>query len=69
MKIKRIGVDLAKNVYQLHGVDSHDKCVWQRRLKRDNWLKVLFEKTELGCEIVMEAFTGSHHWSRLLQSR
>jgi transposase len=69
MKIKRIGVDLAKNVYQLHGVDNHDECVLQRRLKRDNWLKVLFEKTELGCEIGMEACTGSHHWARLLQSR
>ena len=46
MKIKRIGVDLAKNVYQLHGVDGQDQCVLQRRLMRDNWLKVLF--TEAG---------------------
>jgi transposase len=69
MKIKRIGVDLAKNVYQLHGVDGHDKCVWTRRLKRDNWLKVLFEKTESGCEIGMEACTGSHHWARLLRGK
>ncbi len=69
MKIKRIGVDLAKNVYQLHGVDNHDECVLQRRLKRDHWLKVLFEKTEPGCEIGMEACTGSHHWARLLESR
>jgi len=69
MKIKRIGVDLAKNVYQLHGVDRHDKCVLKRRLKRDNWLKVLFEKTEAGCEIGMEACTGSHHWARLLRGK
>jgi transposase len=69
MKIKRIGVDLAKNVYQLHGVDNHDECVLQRRLKRDHWLKVLFHKTEPGCEIGMEACTGSHHWARLLREK
>ena len=32
-------------------------------------MKVLFEKTEPGCEIGMEACTGSHHWTRLLESR
>jgi transposase len=69
MKIKRIGVDLAKNVFQLHGVDRKDQAVWQRRLKRENWLKVLFEKAESGCEIGMEACTGAHHWGRLLQAR
>ena len=35
MKIKRIGIDLAKNVFQLHGVDRTDQVVWQRRLKRE----------------------------------
>ncbi len=30
MKITRVGVDLAKNVYQLHGVDRHGKVVWKR---------------------------------------
>ncbi|MGB5705708.1 MAG: IS110 family transposase [Arenicellales bacterium] len=69
MKIKRIGVDLAKNVYQLHGVDRGDKCLWKRRLKRGNWLKVLFEKAEPGCEIGMEACTGFHHWARLLREK
>jgi len=43
MKIKRIGVDLAKNVYQLHGVDGHDKCVLQRRLKRE-----VFQNQDIG---------------------
>ncbi len=31
MKLSRVGVDLAKNVYQLHGVDRHGKTVWKRR--------------------------------------
>ena len=62
MKIKRIGVDLAKNVFQLHGVDYHEQVVLQRRLKRASWLKMLLDKTEPGCEIGMEACTGAHHW-------
>jgi len=69
MKIKRIGVDLAKNVFQLHGVDCKEHVVLQRRLKRANWLKVLLDKTEPGCEIGMEACTGAHHWGRLLQAK
>ena len=34
MKLSRVGVDLAKNVYQLHGVDRHGKTTWKRRLRR-----------------------------------
>ena len=69
MKLSRIGVDLAKNVYQLHGVDRHGKPVWKRRLRRGQWLQALLDKTDSGCEIGMEACTGAHHWARELQSR
>ena len=69
MKIKRIGVDLAKNVFQLHGVDHTEQVVLRRRLKRENWFKVLLQKIEPGCEIGMEACTGAHHWGRLLEAR
>ena len=68
-KLSRIGIDLAKNVFQLHGVDRHDSTIWQRRLKRDNWLKVLFKMAEPDCEIGMEACSGAHHWARLLQAK
>jgi len=37
MKISRVGVDLAKNVFQIHGVDRHGKRVWKRQLKRSKW--------------------------------
>jgi hypothetical protein len=37
MKINRIGVDLAKNVFQLHGADHKDKAIWKRKLSRDKW--------------------------------
>ncbi len=69
MKLSRVGVDLAKNVFQLHGVDRTGQSVWRRRLRRDQWLKVLLAKIEPGCEIGMEACTGAHHWARVLQAK
>jgi transposase len=69
MKLSRVGIDLAKNVYQLHGVDRSGKTVWKRRLKRHQWLSVLLENTEPDCEIGMEACAGAHHWGREFQSR
>ena len=67
-KLSRVGIDLAKNVFQIHGVDRHDKVVWRRRLARDKWLNALLEKTDPGCEIGMEACAGAHHWARELQA-
>lgn len=69
MKLMRVGVDLAKNVFQVHGVDRHEKPVWRRRLSRKKWLKVLLETVEPGCEIGMEACGGAHHWARQLQAQ
>jgi transposase len=69
MKLSRVGIDLAKNVYQLHGVDRTGKTMLKRRLKRHQWFKVLLEKTEPGCVIGMEACASSHHWGRQLQAR
>jgi transposase len=68
MKLIRVGVDLAKNVFQVHGVDRNEKVVWQRKLSRGNWLKVLLETVEPGCEIGMESCGGAHHWARKLQA-
>ena len=68
-KLSRVGIDLAKNIFQLHGVDRHGKAVWRRRLTRDKWLKVLLGKVEPGCEIGMEACAGAHHWARQLQAK
>jgi transposase len=44
MKITRVGVDLAKNVFQVHGVNQAGRGVFKRRLTRANWLRVLSEK-------------------------
>ena len=69
MKIMRVGVDLAKNVFHVHGVDRAEEPVWQRRLSREKWLGAVLERLEPGCEVGMEACAGAHHWARELQSR
>lgn len=64
MKITRIGIDLAKNVFQVHGVDSHGKTVLQKQLSRAKMIE-FFARLE-PCVIGMEACGGAHHWAREL---
>jgi transposase len=40
MDIIRVGIDLAKNVFQVHGVDRTEKTVWRRKLACDEWLDI-----------------------------
>ena len=49
MKLMRVGIDLAKSVFQVHGVDRHERVVWRRKLTRAHWLKVFLETVEPGC--------------------
>jgi transposase len=69
MEIKRVGVDLAKNVFQLHGVNRHEKPVWKKSLRRGQWLQELHCRVAAGAEIGMEACAGAHHWGRQLRER
>jgi transposase len=69
MKATRVGVDLAKSVFQIHGVDRWEKPVLKRRLQRSVWLSELSQSVEPGCEIGLEACAGAHHWARQLQAR
>jgi transposase len=69
MKLIRVGVDLAKNVFQVHGVDRSEKAVWRSKLVRGGWIKALLDRIEPGCEIGMEACSGAHHWARVLQAK
>ncbi|MGQ5525714.1 IS110 family transposase, partial [Chitinimonas sp. PSY-7] len=66
MKITTIGIDLAKNVFQLHGVDEHSKTILKKQLRREQ-MAVYFANLPR-CLIGMEACGGAHHWARLLQS-
>ena len=69
MKVKRIGVDLAKNVFQVHGVDGNEQPIWRRQLSRARWVDAVTAKLAPGGEIGMEACAGAHHWAREFESR
>ncbi|MGJ9420783.1 IS110 family transposase [Massilia sp. CMS3.1] len=66
MKITTIGIDLAKNVFQIHGVDAHGKAVLKKQIKRDEM--AVFFANLAPCLIGMEACGGAHYWARKLQS-
>lgn len=57
-----IGVDLAKSVFQVHGVDAHGKVIVARRLRRDAVLS--FFANLPACVVGMEACATAHHWAR-----
>jgi transposase len=62
MKLTRVGVDLAKQVFQVHGVDRAERPAWCKRLKRSRWIAELERAAEPGAEIGMEACGSAHHW-------
>ena len=65
MNIKRIGIDLAKQVFQVHGVDGQEKAVLRQKLARAKML-TYFQKLP-PCLIGMEACSSAHYWGRELQ--
>jgi transposase len=64
--ITTIGLDLAKSVFQVHGVDAAGNVVVRRQLKR-RYVLPFFQKLP-PCLIGMEACASSHHWSRELRA-
>lgn len=66
MDIKTLGIDLAKNVFQLHGVDAQGKVVLKKRIVRSE-LSDFVCKLPL-CLIGMESCGGANYWARKLQS-
>lgn len=65
MNTKRVGIDIAKQVFQVHGVDYQDKVVLRKQLRRIQMLS--FFATLPPCLIGMEACGGAHYWARELQ--
>ena len=60
--IKAVGIDLAKLVFSIHGVDTKNKCKLRKTVKRN---KLLAEVSKLPpCIIAMEACSGAHYWAR-----
>ena len=64
-EITRVGVDLAKNVIQVHAVDATGKLVTNRALARDKFMAWCAQLPAL-CLIAMESCSGAHHWARKL---
>jgi transposase len=64
MNITTIGLDIAKNVFQVHGVDANGKTVLRKQLKRNQVLA--FFANLLPCLIGLEACSGAHYWAREL---
>src|SRR5262245_42529872 len=65
MQVTRIGLDIAKNVFQVHGVDAHGKVMVRKQLSRS---KVLAYFAQLPvCRIGMEACGSAHYWAQELQ--
>jgi transposase len=65
--IARVGVDLAKNLIQVHAVDASGRRVVARALKRDQFM-AWCAQLPAGCLVAMEACSSSHHWARRLRS-
>ena len=66
MKVTTVGIDLAKNVLQVHGVDGRGKTVLRKQVKRDQ--VAAFFANLPPCLIGMEACVGAHHLSRRLKA-
>ena len=66
MQITTIGLDIAKSVFQVHGVDRHGRVVLRKRLARASVLGFFANLPR--CLIGLEAGGGAHHWARELQA-
>lgn len=63
-ELATIGVDIAKNVFQLHGIDAEGNVILRRKVKRRDFLT--FFTNLHSCLIGMEACSSAHHWGREL---
>ncbi len=63
--IKVLGIDLAKNVFQIHGTNAKGKCVLRKRLTREKLTEYLAQMKP--CIIGIEACMGAHYWARVFE--
>src|SRR6476661_5204909 len=64
MQVTTIGLDIAKNVFQVHGIDAAEKVVVRKQLRRRQLLE--FFKALPACLVGMEACATAHYWAREL---
>ncbi|RIY38729.1 IS110 family transposase [Neopusillimonas maritima] len=67
MQITTIGIDLAKDVFQIHGVDGQGKIVLRKQLRRGQMASFFVNLP--ACLIGMEACGSAHYWARKLQEQ
>src|SRR6266851_1583606 len=65
MQITTIGLDIAKNVFQVHGIDAAEKVVVRKQLRRGQVMK--FFEALSPCLIGLEACATAHYWARELR--
>ena len=65
MKVTTVGIDVAKNLSQVHGVDERGRAVLIRRVRRSQLLEVV--RSLPPCVIGMEACASAHHWGRAFE--
>jgi transposase len=66
MQVTTIGIDLGKQVFQLHGVDAHGKTVVKKRLSRSTVGPFMANLPP--CRVGVEACASTHYWSRQLRA-
>jgi transposase len=64
MEVTTIGIDLAKNIFHIHGVNRSGKEVFKKRVTRDKFLEFMANQPK--CLVGMEACGGANHWAREL---
>src|SRR5271163_2475856 len=62
MQITTIGLDIAKNVFQIHGIDAKEKVVVRKQLRRSQ--VIAFFAALSPCLVGMEACATAHYWAR-----
>lgn len=65
-EVSIIGVDLAKQVFQLHGATAEGEAVFRKKLSRKQF--AAFMQKHPGCIVAMEACATAHHWARTLSA-
>ncbi len=65
MEVSTIGLDIAKNVFQVHGVDGEGEVVVRRQLRRSQVLA--FFRKQPACLVGIEACATAHHWAREIE--
>jgi len=66
MQVTTIGLDIAKNVFQVHAIDTAEKVVVRKQLRRSQVVE--FFKALPACLVGMEACATAHYWARELTS-